>query len=334
MDEVMDPETGEVVDAATIQSGLLFTVERLGILKKMQEVKRSISGSVLRRNARNKELGNSYADINAVLELLEPALIESNVLAVEASFVLPGGWVAVKTDLIDLETDQQVSKIIHFKPTSYSPQIMCGLETYGRRYNFAGLFNLILEDDDGNLASGVTGKTSGKKQDESTHKTTESAQASTPVQEPTKRQLEKAREIAQEQGCDVPDEVVADRLVCSAFITKLVEKAKQQGDGQGSNGAHRPATGSSERKLADARDNARNGSQTTAKGASDMSQAEHTASSYIRSASLDEMERCRSLVKGHKVLTMAEKERCIHIIESRLIEAQMTQCPPPEAAIG
>lgn len=196
------------------ESSLVFSANRDTILAKLFEAKKAIGLDPIVKNAKNAHLGNTYADINAVLERVEPILMDLGVMSLSSSTLdLEQGTVTVTTELIHIESQQSVRRAISFKPPKLDPQAAASCESYGRRYNHMGLFNLRSEDDDGNAGSGTDRSTSGAKA-------------------PTTKQLDFAKRIAQEKGVVVPDEAVNSMTACSAFIDKMKGSEGKAGTGK------------------------------------------------------------------------------------------------------
>ena len=115
------------------------------IYEKLAEAKKEI-GKVS-KNAKNPHFKNTYADLNALIEAVEPILLEKGLLLLQP--VLDG---KVYTKVFDLETGQDVSSFIEL-PTTVTPQAIGSAITYYRRYTLQSLLSLMAEDDDGQKAS-------------------------------------------------------------------------------------------------------------------------------------------------------------------------------------
>ena len=115
------------------------------IYTKLLNAKKSI-GKV-HKNAKNPHFKNNYADINALIEAVEPILLENDLVLLQP--VLNG---KVITRIIDVETGENVESIMEL-PTLTNPQQMGSAITYYRRYTLQSLLSLQADDDDGNAAS-------------------------------------------------------------------------------------------------------------------------------------------------------------------------------------
>lgn len=115
------------------------------IYTKLLNAKKSI-GKV-HKNAKNPHFKNNYADINALIEAVEPILLENGLVLLQP--VLNG---KVITRIVDVETGENVESIMEL-PTLSNPQQMGSAITYYRRYTLQSLLSLQADDDDGNAAS-------------------------------------------------------------------------------------------------------------------------------------------------------------------------------------
>lgn len=126
----------EVGDVATIHAKVF----------KIQQMNLSVS-----KNARNPHFKNRYADVNEVISVLKPALNEVQLVLT---------FTQVQDYLIacvaDPETGASISYAYPSKSEATKAQDVGSGQTYGRRYWQVNYFNLEADDDDGNVASGVT----------------------------------------------------------------------------------------------------------------------------------------------------------------------------------
>ena len=111
------------------------------VAKALLEAKREI-GKVA-KNAKNPHFKNTYADINALLEAVEPILLDKGLLLIQ-----PIVENAVVTIVLHPESGEQFESRIDL-PISANPQQLGSAITYYRRYT------LQAEDDDANAASGA-----------------------------------------------------------------------------------------------------------------------------------------------------------------------------------
>jgi hypothetical protein len=115
------------------------------IYTKLHKAKLSI-GKVV-KNAKNPHFKKNYADINALIETVEPILLENGLLLLQP--VING---KVCTQIIDIETGEKLESIIELD-TKLNAQQLGSQITYYRRYTLQSLLSLQAEDDDGTKAS-------------------------------------------------------------------------------------------------------------------------------------------------------------------------------------
>jgi hypothetical protein len=115
------------------------------IYQKIIEAKREI-GKVA-KNAKNPHFKNTYADLNALIEAVEPILLEKGLMLLQ-----PIIENKVFSKIIDAESGECVESYIDL-PLSVTPQAMGSAITYYRRYTLQSLLSLQAVDDDGQVAS-------------------------------------------------------------------------------------------------------------------------------------------------------------------------------------
>ena len=115
------------------------------IYQKILEAKKEI-GKVA-KNAKNPHFKNTYADLNALIEAVEPILLEKGLVLLQP---IKDG--KVYTQIIDAESDESVESVMELT-TGGTPQAMGSQITYYRRYTLQSLLSLMSEDDDGQKAS-------------------------------------------------------------------------------------------------------------------------------------------------------------------------------------
>jgi hypothetical protein len=116
-----------------------------GLYPKLHAAKQKI-GKVV-KNANNPHFKKSYADINAILETVEPILLEHGLLLLQP--ILDG---YVNTMIIDIDNGDSVSSSLRL-PEVLDPQKLIGATTYYRRASLQSLMSLQSIDDDGNEIS-------------------------------------------------------------------------------------------------------------------------------------------------------------------------------------
>jgi hypothetical protein len=115
---------------------------------KLAEVKREV-GKVS-KNSKNPHFKNTYADLNALIDAVEPILLEKGLLMLQ-----PIAEGKVCTVIFDVETELSIESSIAL-PVLSDPQKLGSAITYFRRYTLQSLLSLQAEDDDGNKASKPT----------------------------------------------------------------------------------------------------------------------------------------------------------------------------------
>ena len=115
------------------------------IYKKLHDAKLEI-GKVA-KNAKNPHFKNTYADLNALIEAVEPILLEKGLVMLQP---ITGG--EVKTIIVDVESGEQVESSMKL-PEILDPQKIGSACTYYRRYTLQGLLTLQSLDDDAQAAS-------------------------------------------------------------------------------------------------------------------------------------------------------------------------------------
>jgi hypothetical protein len=112
---------------------------------KLAQVKQEV-GKVS-KNSKNPHFKNTYADLNALIDAVEPILLEKGLLMLQP--IQNGN---VSTIIIDCENNESVESSIAL-PLLTDPQKLGSAITYFRRYTLQSLLSLMAEDDDGNKAS-------------------------------------------------------------------------------------------------------------------------------------------------------------------------------------
>jgi hypothetical protein len=117
---------------------------------KLAEVKREV-GKVS-KNSINPHFKKTYADLNALIDAVEPILLEKGLLMLQP--IQNGN---VTTIIIDCESSESIESSIAL-PVLSDPQKLGSAITYFRRYTLQSLLGLMAEDDDANKASAPTKK--------------------------------------------------------------------------------------------------------------------------------------------------------------------------------
>jgi len=120
-------------------------MEKKTIYAKIHDAKLEI-GKVA-KNAKNPHFKNTYADLNALIEAVEPILLEKGLILLQ-----PIKEGKVVTMIIDASSSETIESGIDL-PTNLNPQQMGSAITYFRRYTLQSLLSLQAIDDDGQTAS-------------------------------------------------------------------------------------------------------------------------------------------------------------------------------------
>jgi|TARA_R100000479_G_C6293290_1_gene167422 hypothetical protein len=135
------------------------TTSKKAVAKKMDFPNWSINLKIFRiqneieaiiKDANNPYFKSNYADINAMLEQLQPLLNKYKVCIEQ-----PINDSKVFTILTCVETGQSKSSSLELQLVS-DPQKLGSAITYYRRYTLQGLLGIRTKDDDANTASGKT----------------------------------------------------------------------------------------------------------------------------------------------------------------------------------
>ena len=114
----------------------------VGLYMKLHRAKMHI-GKVV-KNATNPHFKKSYADINALLETVEPILHENGLLLLQ-----PIHDTVLLTQIIDIDSGQKVESWLTL-PDIQDPQKIISATTYYRRATLQAILSLQAVDDDGN----------------------------------------------------------------------------------------------------------------------------------------------------------------------------------------
>jgi hypothetical protein len=115
------------------------------IYAKLHEAKKEIG--VVKKNAKNPHFKNTYADLNALIDAVEPILLEKGLIMLQP---IKDG--KVFTQIIDIDTFESVESAIDLSP-NLTAQALGSQVTYYRRYTLQSLMSLQADDDDGQKAS-------------------------------------------------------------------------------------------------------------------------------------------------------------------------------------
>jgi hypothetical protein len=122
-----------------------------GLYPKLHAAKQKI-GKVV-KNSTNPHFKNKYADINGLIETVEPVLLEHGLLLIQP--IIDN---KVMTQIIDIETGDKIESVLTLDSNLNSQQQGSQI-TYFRRYTLQSLLSLQAEDDDANSASATVKNT-------------------------------------------------------------------------------------------------------------------------------------------------------------------------------
>ena len=120
-------------------------METKNIYQKLHEAKLEI-GKVA-KNAKNPHFKNTYADLNALIEAVEPILLDKGLILLQP--IKDGKVFSIITDV---NSASFVESFIAL-PIGITPQQMGSAITYFRRYTLSSILTLQAVDDDGQHAS-------------------------------------------------------------------------------------------------------------------------------------------------------------------------------------
>ena len=117
----------------------------LNIYQKLHLAKQSM-GKVI-KNATNPHFKRSYADINSIIETVEPILMDCGLILMQ-----PVKDDKVYTIIIDIENGDRFESYMTLPPITDAQKLGSAV-TYFRRYTLVSLLSLQAVDDDGETAS-------------------------------------------------------------------------------------------------------------------------------------------------------------------------------------
>jgi len=120
-------------------------METKNIYQKLHEAKLEI-GKVA-KNAKNPHFKNTYADLNALIEAVEPILLEKGLVLLQP--IKEGRVFTIITSITDSVSIESYIDL----PINLNPQQLGSAVTYFRRYTLQSLLSLQAVDDDGQHAS-------------------------------------------------------------------------------------------------------------------------------------------------------------------------------------
>jgi len=116
-------------------------METKNIIKKLHAAKQEIE--TVSKNAKNPHFKNTYADINALIQAVEPILSAKGLLLLQP--IQDGKQYTI---IYDIESGEHVESHLDLN-SALQPQAQGSAITYFRRYTLQSLLCLMAEDDDG-----------------------------------------------------------------------------------------------------------------------------------------------------------------------------------------
>lgn len=129
------------------------------IYNKMLKVKNEMTS--VKKMSNNPFFKSKYADLNALLDVVEPVLEKNGLFLIQPCTVGQLGNM-VESVIVDPISGKRISSVMII-PNLEDMQKLGGAVTYARRYTLQSLLSIKAEDDDGNLASGRLSKSKSKK---------------------------------------------------------------------------------------------------------------------------------------------------------------------------
>jgi hypothetical protein len=118
-----------------------------GVLTLHQKLHRAkLAIGKVTKNATNPHFKKAYADINALIDAVEPILLENGLLLLQP---IQGNNVC--TQIIDIDSGTMIESCMEL-PTNLTPQQMGSAITYFRRYTLQSSMSLQSVDDDAHMA--------------------------------------------------------------------------------------------------------------------------------------------------------------------------------------
>lgn len=137
--------TGELVISNTPNEEVVPQAQSLNIYQKLHLAKQSM-GKVI-KNATNPHLKRNYADINSIIDTVEPILLDCGLILMQ-----PVRDDKVFTIIADVDSQDILESFMTLPPIT-DAQKLGGAITYFRRYTLVSLLSLQAVDDDGHEAS-------------------------------------------------------------------------------------------------------------------------------------------------------------------------------------
>jgi hypothetical protein len=125
------------------------------MLKNLVALQLAMSKATITKTGRNKHLGNNYATLDDIIEVLMPLASENKIVILQIPMESPARRAGVITVVADAESGEQFEFSCEVAVAQDNVQGYGGGLTYASRYALMRLFMLRGEvDDDGNTAAG------------------------------------------------------------------------------------------------------------------------------------------------------------------------------------
>lgn len=119
-------------------------------MKKLLEFQKRVGA--ITKDSVNPFFKSNYFDINKLIEEVKPILNELGLILLQPLVSgTESGRLAIKTIIIDSETDKELISGVAILPENPDPQKMGSIITYYRRYAIQSLLFLQAEDTDGDI---------------------------------------------------------------------------------------------------------------------------------------------------------------------------------------
>lgn len=129
----------------------------MSIQKKLLQFQSEVDA--VKKDAKNPFFKSNYVDINGVLKAIQPTLTKCGISYSQCTDILENGTDILRTIIYDSEKPEScIESVSRLIMTKNDMQQYGSAQTYARRYALISMLGLEAEDDDGNYASGKTGK--------------------------------------------------------------------------------------------------------------------------------------------------------------------------------
>lgn len=129
----------------------------MSIEKKLLQFQSEVDA--VKRDAKNPFFKSNYVDINGVLKAIQPNLTSCGISYVQCPDILDDGTNVLRTTIYDADKpESNIKSTTRLIITKNDMQQYGSAMTYARRYALISMLGLEAEDDDGNFASGKTGR--------------------------------------------------------------------------------------------------------------------------------------------------------------------------------